>query len=106
LISLAADSFVDFTSNPFGNGVLANVQFQALASGVSPLHFSNVFLNLFEGFTVADGQITVGTSGGTGGDGGGGGIPTPEPSTLALVGIGLGVTGMKARMARKPSVTS
>jgi hypothetical protein len=40
--------------------VLANIQFTALAPGVSPLTFSNVFLDLSDqGFSTVNGQITV-----------------------------------------------
>lgn len=84
-ITLVSDFYVDLPPNPSGSGVLANIQFRALAPGVSPLHFSNVFLNLLDsGFQIADGQITVtGPSGGPGGP-----SPVPEPATLVLVAGG------------------
>ena len=52
---------VDAFGSPVnGTSAVANIQFKALAPGVSPLTLSNVFLNLSEqGFTVLDGQITV-----------------------------------------------
>ena len=81
LISLVTDAYVDLPPNPAGEGVLAEIQFLALASGTSPLVLSNVFLNLSaEGFEIENGAITV-----TG--------PTPpavpEPATLVLMTSGL-----------------
>ena len=76
-----ADAYVDLPPNPAGEGILAEIQFLALASGTSPLVLSNVFLNLStQGFEIENGQITV-----TG--------PTPpavpEPATLVLMTSGL-----------------
>src|ERR1700730_8096691 len=77
LISLVADFFVDLPPDPSGSGVLANIQFQALAVGVSPLTLSNVFLNLLdvssETFDVVNGRVTV--------------VPGPPP--LTFLGPGL-----------------
>ena len=54
------DLFTDISPPPSGGGVLANIEFTALAPGVSPLTFSNVFLNLSgQGFSTVNGQITV-----------------------------------------------
>jgi len=54
------DLFTDISPPPSGGGVLANIEFTALAPGVSPLTFSNVFLNLSDqGFGTVNGQITV-----------------------------------------------
>lgn len=68
-----------------GCGVIANFEFTALASGVSALTFSNLFLNLSDqGFNIANGQITVtGTT------------SVPEPSTLLLFMSGLGLLGAR-----------
>jgi len=79
LISLVADSYVDLPPDPSGDGVLANIEFTALAPGVSPLTFSNVFLNFSnEEFSITNGQITVtGTA------------RVPEAATLALLTSGL-----------------
>jgi hypothetical protein len=86
LISLVTDSYVDLPPNPSGDGVLANIDFTALAPGVSPLTFSNVFLNLSDqGFEISNGQITV-----TGAS-----QPIPEPATLMLLASGLGLLAMR-----------
>lgn len=90
LISLNADSYVDLPPDPFGDGVLADIEFTALAPGVSPLTFSNVFLNLSDGgFDISNGQITVtGTR------------AVPEPTTLMLLTSGLALLGGR-RLARR-----
>jgi Cohesin domain len=75
-ITLVADSFADLPPGPSGSGVLADIEFQALAVGISPLTLSNVFLNLSDsGFGMQNGLVTV----------------VPEPGTLTLVSVGLGV---------------
>jgi hypothetical protein len=73
-----------------GSGVIADIEFTALAPGVSPLIFSNVFLNLSdEGFSLANGQITVtGTR------------RVPEAATLALLTTGLALVGVR-RLTRR-----
>jgi hypothetical protein len=87
LISLVANSFVDFTPPPNGSGVLAGVQFTALSSGLSPLTASNVFLNFADsGFTVTNGSVCV-----TGGAACGNETAVPEPSTVALLIVGIGI---------------
>jgi hypothetical protein len=72
-----------------GSGVVAEIEFTALTAGVSPLTFSNVFLNLFDAFDVSNGQITVT-----------GVTPVPEPTTLALLAIGLLAFGARRQSAR------
>jgi len=85
LISLVTNSYVDLPPNPNGSGVLVNIEFTALATGVSRLTFSNVFLNgLDQGFSVTNGQITVG----------GATVSTPEPSTFILLVSGLALLGL------------
>jgi hypothetical protein len=60
LISGVTDSYNDLPPNPSGSGVLASIEFQALAPGVSLLTLSNVFLNLDDsGFLVVDGLVCV-----------------------------------------------
>ena len=90
LISLVTDSFIDLPPLPSGNGVLADIEFTALAPGVSPLTFSNVFLNdLDQDFSTTNGQITVrGTA------------RIPEPATLMLLASGLALLGAR-RLARR-----
>jgi hypothetical protein len=79
-ITLVTDSFVDLPPGPSGSGVLANIEFEALAMGVSPLVLSNVFLNFSgSGFETQDGQVTVLPRG-----------VVPGPSPLMLVSLGLG----------------
>jgi hypothetical protein len=93
LISLVADSYVDIPPNPSGDGVLANIQFRALAPGVSPLTFSNVFLNLSgQGFDVVNGQITVTAFQQA--------VPSLNWTALALLAIGLTFLGIR-RLVRR-----
>src|SRR5215468_3003612 len=84
LISLVTDSYVDLPPDPSGNGVLANIEFSALAPGVSPLTFSNVFLNeLDHGFSATNGQIAgAGTS------------VVPEPASLISLASGLSLLSL------------
>jgi Cohesin domain/PEP-CTERM motif len=83
LISLVANAFADLPPLPSGSGVLATIQFKALAEGTSLLTLSNTFLNgLDSGFTVANGSVCV-----NGGSNCGGAVP--EPSSLWLLGLGV-----------------
>jgi hypothetical protein len=90
LISLVANSYVDFPPDPSGSGVLAEIEFTALGPGVSPLTFSNLFLNLSDlEFSITNGQIKVtGTA------------RVPEAATLALLASGLVLLGVR-RLARR-----
>ena len=67
--------------------MLTNIEFTALAPGVSPLTFANVFVNdLDSGFQATNGQVTVT------------GKVVPEPMTLTLLGLGLATAlGVRAR---------
>jgi hypothetical protein len=88
LISLVADAYVDLPPNPSGSGVLANIEFTALAPGVSPLAFANIFVNdLDSRFQATNGQVTVTAK------------AVPEPMTLTLLGLGLG-TALRVRARR------
>jgi hypothetical protein len=78
-----------------GSGVIADIEFTALAPGVSPLSLSDVFLNLSDqGFSSENGQITV-TGPGTGPGG-----TVPEPATLVLLSGGLVLLGVGQRTRR------
>ena len=92
LISLVAGGYAGLPPNPAGDGVLAEVQFLALASGTSQLVLSNIFLNLSaQGFEIENGQITVT------------GPPppaVPEPATLVLMTSGLALLA-RYRMRRR-----
>jgi hypothetical protein len=87
LISLVTDSFVDLPPDPSGSGVLAFLEFTAVAPGVSALTFSNPFVNDLDGvFGVTDGQITVGET-----------SQVPEPSSLTSLFSGSLVLGLLLR---------
>lgn len=107
LISGVFGSFDDVAPLPAGSGVLANIEFHALAPGISPLTFSSVFLDFADqGFDVTGGQISVlgpnDSDGGSGGDGGGGTTPTPvpEPATLLLFVTGGGLMAARSKRRR------
>jgi hypothetical protein len=82
---LGVSDALTFQSPVSGSGVLATIEFTAVASGTSALTFSNTFLNLFDSFTVPPGSVCV-TGGSTCGV-----APVPEPSALLLLSLGLGV---------------
>jgi hypothetical protein len=72
-----------FGSPVSGSGVIADLEFTATGVGVSPLSFFDVFVNLSqEGFELVNGQVTVQAV-------------VPEPSTVALLSLGLGALGVR-----------
>jgi hypothetical protein len=94
LISIVTDAYVDLPPTPSGDGVLAGIDFLALAPGVSPLLLSGVFLNLsFEGFDIQNGQITV--------TGAPPSTAIPEPATLVLLSSGLWHLATRHRTRRR-----
>jgi general secretion pathway protein D len=90
LISLTADSFNDLEPYPSGDGVLAEIEFTALAVGTSALTLSNLFLDFVtppEDVAVQAGAVTVLAR-------------IPEPGTLALVALASGVLALRRRQDR------
>jgi hypothetical protein len=88
LISGVADSYNDLPPNPSGSGVLAYIEFTALAVGESTLDLKDesVFLTWDDqgvppSFLVVDGEVIVTDQA----------APVPEPATVSLVSLGLGV---------------
>ena len=81
-----------------GNGAasfrLANVQFLAIANGVSPLKLSNVDISDINGNSLVpvgavSGRVCVG-----------GPCPVPEPGLLSLLGAGAAALAMRYRRSR------
>ena len=76
-----------FQSPVNGSGVLANIEFNAIALGISPLTLSNVFLNFSDsGFTVTNGEVCVKSPAATTCEPVG---AVPEPGTVVLLAMGL-----------------
>ena len=98
LLSGVADSMSGASAGLTGNGVIAQIEFKALASGISPLTLSNVFLDFSDaGFSAVNGQVCVN---GANASGDGSTVPggqVPEPSTLALLSLGWGVLRLRRR---------
>lgn len=84
-----------FQSPVNGSGVLVNIEFDAIALGISPLTLSNVFLNLSNsGFDVENGEVCVKSPTATTCEPGG---AVPVPGTLALLMMGLAVLTWRRR---------
>ena len=82
LLSGVADSMSGAFTGLSGSGVVTQVQFRALASGIIPLNVSNVFLD-FSPAGFINGQVCV--NGARACDQGG---TVPEPGMVALLGLG------------------
>ena len=76
-ISFTADILLTAVSGVSGSGTLADLQFQALTAGTSPVNLSNIILldsNLSDiPFNTSNGSVSS----------------VPEPSTILLLGSGL-----------------
>jgi len=82
-VTATADTLIGAISGVDGSGTLAVLTFTGLAPGTTSIDLENVFLldsnfNSID-FTTQDASLTVQ----------GGGVPTPEPSGLLLLGVGL-----------------
>lgn len=93
LLSGVTDSMSGALTGLTGSGVVANIEFEAIASSTSPLTLSNVFLNFSDtGFDVTNGEVCVDSPS----------APTcpqaaPEPGTVALLAMGLAVLTLRRR---------
>lgn len=98
LLSGVADSMSGAFAGLSGSGVVAQVQFRALATGFSPLVFSNVFLD-FAPAAFTNGQVCVNGERACNQDG-----AVPEPGIVVLLGLGLVALGIARRFNQAMSV--
>ena len=86
-----------FQSPVNGSGVLANIEFDAIALGLSPLTLSNVFLNLSDsGFDVVNGEVCVKSPAAAACEPAG---AVPEPGTATLLAMGFALLTWRRRWA-------
>jgi hypothetical protein len=82
-VTATADTLIGAISGVDGSGMLAVLTFTGLAPGTTSIDLENVFLldsnfNSID-FTTQDASLTVQ----------GGGVPTPEPSSVILLALGM-----------------
>lgn len=88
LISVIGGSFSDADLNALFDGVLAEIEFEALAAGTSALALSEIqFDSALIKTRVLDGTVTVNGQ-------------VPEPGTLALVVLATGVLALRRQQDR------
>jgi hypothetical protein len=93
-ITFTANTLLGAVSGINDGGRLAELEFQAIGQGTSPITLSNVLLldsNFSEiSFSTTDGSIRVDNPN-----------PTPEPATMLLMAFGSGIMGGGIRRLRK-----
>lgn len=84
-ITFTADALTGAVPGVTGSGTLADISFQALASGISSINLFNVILldskSTDISFTTQSGSVTVASA-------------VPEPSTILLISMGMVALGM------------
>ena len=95
LLSGVADSMSGAFTGLSGSGVLVDIEFKALAPGISALTLSNVFLDFSaSGFSISNGRVCVNGERACISSG------VPEPGTLALLALGLGALRLRSRFTK------
>jgi hypothetical protein len=101
LLSGVADSISGAFSGLSGNGVIAEIEFNAIASGISPLALSNIFLNFVDsGFSAANGDVCVSAPRSSACAPAAVGGQVPEPGVLFLIAAGLVAITWRKQSAR------